>query len=55
MGVLKGSFVENNQEINMEGPEFISKQNLGVSAVVPGYRLHEVLFCTQALAQRKSG
>jgi hypothetical protein len=37
-----------------EPPEVL-RVNFGVSAVVPGYRLYDVLFCAAARAQRQSG
>jgi len=54
-GLMTGSFLNANQvKINNEVPNLISMQNIGIAAVTPAYKLHEILFSEELIKIRNN-
>jgi len=53
-GIMTGSFLQGNKvQITNVVSNLISLQNLGIAAVTPAYKLHEVLFSEEVVKSRK--
>lgn len=54
-GLMTGSFLNANQvKINDGVPNLISMQNIGIAAVTPAYKLHEILFSEELITVRNT-
>jgi hypothetical protein len=52
-GIMTGSFLQGSQiQILQTSPNLISLQNLGIAAVTPAYKLHEILCSQHPIASR---
>jgi hypothetical protein len=53
-GVMSGSFLHGNHvQITDTVQNLVSMQNIGIAAVTPAYKLHEILFSEEAISSRK--
>lgn len=54
-GIMTGSFLNGNEiQIVQNAPSLVSLQNVGIAAVTPADKLHEILFSDEAIAERKN-
>lgn len=53
-GIMKGSFLNGNEvQIVQNAPSLVALQNIGIAAVTPADKLHEILFSNELVESRK--
>lgn len=53
-GLMKGSFINGSEiQVVQNTPSFVSLQNIGIAAVTPAEKLHEILFSNELVKLRK--
>lgn len=54
-GIMTGSFLNGSEiQVVQNAPSLVSTQNIGIAAITPANKLHEILFSTEAIKSRKA-